>query len=252
MEEQNNLSSEYINSGIDNSIENELQKEKKSNNYNKKLIIMLIIIIILLLLLGGCYFSKIYKENATNNFTGNVDIFEIVCDKNCDCSLNDDPYHEITDLPNTDDNEENNEPQGDISITDGDLTWESTNKLNIFENPLYNYENLIAPLSSNSYQFVIKNSINGNVTYSLKFKETNQYNINMKYRLKKNGKYIAGNDKEWVTYSELSTLSNNLKSSSKDSYVLDWKWFESDNDTQVGSVEASYNLQISLSAILDD
>lgn len=201
----------------------ELKKEKEKNKRKKVCIVMLIIIIIILLLLIWCLWKNYSGKKLTP--TGNIDVFEIICNKNCDCSLD-----------------------GKVEAYDSNAVWESESKLRIFENPVYMMDSIIAPLSSNSYQFVIKNTISDEVVYDLKFSEVNNFNINMKYRLKKNDQYVVGSDNEWVTYEKLNLTLNNISTDSEDVYILDWKWFESNNDTEIGSVNSDYQLNIILSA----
>lgn len=241
-----------------------MENEKKSKNKIAILILMVIIIILLILIF------LLLQEGLLNNEklipTGNVDIFEINCDQNCNCNnnnddennnVNSDSNSNTTTTTNNNDsltsgnnykNSDTPQNNGDIKIYDKDVIWQSTNKLRIFENPVYQMDSIIAPLSTNSYQFIIKNSTIYNVKYNLKFQETNNYDINMKYRLKKNGSYIAGNQNEWVSYEKLNLSINNIKVSEKDTYYLEWKWFEDDNDTAIGSINSKYTLSITLAA----
>ncbi len=207
-------------------VENQEKSGKKNNNKLLVAGIIILIIIILILLFLNYLLLKNNKTMKERVPTGNVDIFEINCDYNCACNTNNNTV--------------------DIN---GNSKWESTNVLNLFSNPFFEGENIIAPLSTNAYEFIIKNSTNFNVSYNLKFVEDNEYNINMKYRLKRNNEYIAGNDEEWITYEELNTSVDNLDTKGSDTYYLEWKWFESENDTEVGSqIEANYILNIELSA----
>lgn len=227
-------------------------QETKTNETNKKnkmnyillLIIILLIIIIILLLLN---YRNIGKQK---NLTGNTDIFEI----NCDCN-NNNPDNTITHSPSSSTTPNTNggtpsqsteieAPNAGISIEDSDIIWQSSNSLKIFKNPVYEMEEVIAPGSSNSYQFVIKNNSECKMTYHLEFQEENDYNINMKYKLKKNGKYIS---KEWTTYDKIKESEVVLNYKEKDDYVLEWKWIESDNDTQIGAdINSSYKLIVQI------
>ena len=227
-------------------------QETKTNETNKKnkmnyillLIIILLIIIIILLLLN---YRNIGKQK---NLTGNTDIFEI----NCDCN-NNNPDNTTTHSPSSSTTPNTNggtpsqsteieAPNGGISIEDNDIIWQSSNTLKIFKNPVYEMEEVIAPGSSNSYQFVIKNNSKCKMTYHLEFQEENDYNINMKYKLKKNGKYIS---KEWTTYDKIKESAVILNYKEKDDYVLEWKWIESDNDTPIGAdINSSYKLIVQI------
>lgn len=76
--------------------------------------------------------------------------------------------------------------------------------------------------------------------------EESEYDINLKYRLKRNGKYIIGNDHSWVDVEELKTSYSELSGNSTDVYSLDWKWFDDDaNDTVIGeNMTSEYKLNI--------
>lgn len=226
--------------------------EKDKRTKNKLLIITLIVIILILLLLIAFLLKKgLNKEENKLIPTGNVDIFEINCDCSNENNNNQGGKDDNPDNPSDNNNNNNgssNNTSGEFDAYDSNAVWQSTNKLRIFENPIYQMDTIIAPLSTNSYQFVIRNNTTYNVDYSLKFTETNDYKINMKYRLKKNGQYIVGTDDEWVTYEKLNLNYNNITANSNDTFILEWKWHESDNDTKIGSIEANYSLSITLSA----
>jgi hypothetical protein len=170
------------------------------------------------------------------------------------------------DSSNNSNNEENNEgntvtPGGDIPIFDeetdaheidkifvddknGDYIYQQ--KLEIFNNPAFEYTNKIAPGVSNSYQFVVHNSSDQNLMYYVEMYEITEYKVNMKYRLKRNGNYVLGDNNHWVSASELKTELTRINKESSDRYTLDWKWFDDDkNDTKAGKyMTENYNLNI--------
>ena len=62
-------------------------------------------------------------------------------------------------------------------------------------------------------------------------------------------KNIIGDENNWVTAEELLQNSIILADDSYNVYSLDWKWFESSNDTEIGkNIEANYKLNISFFA----
>ena len=72
---------------------------------------------------------------------------------------------------------------GEFEVYDNDhtpITWNGASDLKIFSKTLYTMDGKIAPESSNTYQFVVKNSTVYNVKYKINFIETNEYNINMR------------------------------------------------------------------------
>ncbi len=137
--------------------------------------------------------------------------------------------------------------KGENTDSEG-ITWKSVNQLNIFSNPLYNMDSKIAPLSTNSYEFIIRNTTKEDVLYSLEFNEKSDFPINMKYRLKRNNEYIKGNEQIWVSYNDLNLDEIDLAYNRADDYVLDWKWFDGENDNLIGSLQDDYTLSITLAA----
>ena len=104
----------------------------------------------------------------------------------------------------------------------------------------------IAPESSNVYQFTVKNSTKYNLKYRIKFIETNEYNINMQYKLKKNDTYIIDH---YVRPNEINVNNMMLNSGENDTYYLEWKWISSSNDNSIGqNPEAKYGLKIEIEA----
>ena len=126
------------------------------------------------------------------------------------------------------------------------VTWNGSNDLNIFSKSIYNVDGFIAPESENTYKFVVKNNTIYKVKYNVTFIETNEFNINMKYKLKKNDGYLIN------TYSSPSALNISdfeLNPGESDTYYLDWKWLSSSNDTSIGNnPEAKYGLKIEVEA----
>lgn len=136
-----------------------------------------------------------------------------------------------------------------LEVSDDDhtpLTWNGSSDLKIFTKTTYTMDGKIAPESSNTYQFVVKNSTKNKLKYEINFIETNDYNINMQYKLKKNDTYIIDH---YVKPSELSVNDMILNPGENDTYYLDWKWISSSNDTNIGqNPEASYDLKIEMKA----
>jgi len=213
-----------------------------SNRTNKIVNILfgtLIIILILIIL----YLMFFRDEEVNLKPSGNIDIFDINCNYNCDCDDNENVESVFGE----------NDFKDNFNIEDNKgLVWNSTNDLNIFANPMYEMKEKIAPESTNFYQFVVRNNTIYNVNYNIDFSEKNDMNINMKYRLIKNEQYIAGNEEKWVDYNELDLKQIYIKSKSSDTYYLEWKWFSSDNDTLIGeSGNVSYSLKIDIKAEQD-
>jgi len=211
-----------------------------SNRTNK--IINLLLGLVIIILLSVVVYLLFNKEEDVLKPSGNVDIFDINCNYNCDC---DDEFEDTQPVFGESDVLEN----FNIVGNDG-IVWSSTNDLNIFSNPMYEMKEKIAPESSNFYQFVVRNNTIYDINYSIEFSEVNDMYINMKYRLIKNEQYVVGNDREWVSYNELDLEKIYLKTKTSDTYYLEWKWFSSDNDTLIGeSGNVDYSLKIDIKAV---
>ena len=229
--------------------------DNKNNNKMKYIVLLLIIILILLYLLIQNFG---YIDNRGPLVpTGNVDIFEIDCSccnddktvfKEDDKNNNDINKNELEGSNNSNESEENNSDLKDIIVFDDYKIWDDK-QLRIFSNPAYEYESIIAPGSANSYAFVIRNNNDFNVIVDILFEETNDKNINMNYKLKSNGNYLIGSEDAYETIKNKKIGQVTLPAKSQKAYILDWKWIDSDNDTQIGfDVDSIYKLSIQIGA----
>lgn len=118
--------------------------------------------------------------------------------------------------------------------------------LNIFKNLEYSEAKLIYPGLSGIYNFNVENYTTKNIMYKLTLEEYNPKNVNMKYKLKRNGKYIEGNENQYLAINELTNTEMQLNSMTGDSYTLYWKWEDSANDINVASPieRGEYTLRI--------
>lgn len=246
-------------------------------NKKDKIIKITLIIIIILLLIHNCTLIK--KKGKEKTPSGNINIIEIICENNDNkCDIKDKDNKKDTDDTNDDNldtsnnknsvggnksttdtnkkNKDNTSPTSgteetsddqleELTVLDNDITWQDTTELKIFENSMYNLEGVIAPESSNTYEFVVKNSTKYNVKYNINFIETNPHHINMKYKLKKNNTYLVDH---YVSYNELNINEQILNASKNDTFYLEWKWVSSDNDNAAGENKANYNLKIEVKA----
>lgn len=207
----------------------------------KKIIILLLLIIIILIILFFLTKKIGVIDVALEIPTGNVDIFDItIVEKE-----NKENYCKCEEI-----GRENCECINNIEVYDKEVEYTNNTQLNIFSHQSYYIaDKVIAPESQNTYQFIIRNNNDFPIEYSLKMEEINPFNINMRYRLKLNGDKIIGDENNWVTAEELLQNSIILADDSYNVYSLDWKWFESSNDTEIGkNIEANYKLNISFFA----
>ena len=198
------------------------ERENNQAKSKKKLTVFLVLIIIILIIIILLLLFKTLEYKNKKPFVSTGDVFEIDCDCDSDASTS----------------------NSNLTVTDSDIIWQEENQLKIFKNPVYQMEEMIAPGSTNEYHFVVKNETDCRMEYSLDFIEENDFQINMKYRLKKGEDYLQ---KSWVSIDELEDVVGQFDESEEDEYFLEWKWFESDNDTVIGSnIESSYHLSIDI------
>ena len=191
-----------------------MENNKKRNKWIYIIYAVLLIVIVLLLLNNFIFKNKNKKEKIE---TGNIDIFEIKCNKeNC---------------------QNNNQIEKS--------TWKSNNTLRIISNPMYQIDNIISNSYTNAYVFKIKNNTNYKVNYSISFIENTSMNI--KYRLKRENTYIKGNENNWVSYKELNIYNQKLDNSSIDTYYLEWK-YENIDDIDIKTLDNNYQLKMQINA----
>ncbi len=219
----------------------------ETDNRKKRLIDWIIeivlIIIIILLLCRNCYSFGDIEQRPT----GNVDIIEITCKKEDVCDIKKETEDDNKTKPvNGEDVEEPEEPETGFIVKDKQIRWDGEKEAKIFTNSMYQFTDRIAPESSNTYQFIVKNATDYNLKYKLSFVEFNEYGINMKFKLKKNDTYLIDH---YVSASELNIDEMLLNNSENDTYYLEWKWISSNNDTSIGkTLEAYYGLTIKVEA----
>lgn len=233
--------------------------------------VIVILIIIIFLLIFTTKFGKI--QNNKLEPTGNVDVFDI--DIDCITQESEDKNIESGDnstkktnnkkctytdskgikrsIPSNNNSSNNSkdvdEFEGTVYVDDEQGNYSYQSNLKIFNNAAFNYTNKIAPGSYNTYDFEIHNSSNMNLKYVINFIEESEYDINIKYRIRKNGKYIVGNNNTYVSFDEINFPTGTINSNSKDKYSLDWKWFDDDEkDTIAGeNMTEDYKLKLNIS-----
>lgn len=132
-----------------------------------------------------------------------------------------------------------------IKIFEGSKEWHEIKELSVFQNEYYPELSMIAPGVSGKYNFTVENHRDGAIKYDISYSEINMYNINLKFKLKRNGSYIAGDANNYVSVSDLSKTGFALDSNKTDVYTIEWKWIDAPNDTEIGMTEgANYKLSI--------
>lgn len=131
----------------------------------------------------------------------------------------------------------------EVVVSDDNTTWQNNTQLKVFN------VDKIKPGDNGSYRFAVNNNTGGNIVYSIDFNEDNQYSANILYKLKMNDKYIKGDSTTWVSYDELDLTNKVLNADYMDSFMLEWKWVDSDHDTGAGVVKGStYTLGVSITS----
>ena len=136
-----------------------------------------------------------------------------------------------------------------IKISDDSGDWKKDQKINIFTVAGLEY---VAPYDKGSYEFNVVNTRTKKISYQLLLEEDNVDKVNIKYRLKENGKYIIG-ESGWVYYNEIALEDIVLNAKETDSYQLEWMWVSENNelDTSIGEKEerSVYSVAIKVIAV---
>lgn len=252
----------------------------------KTKLFILLTVIILLIVITFLILSKVfigYSNNHTGDRNGEVDTFVIDDGSGGDTPKPDKPSgHKgffqtvvdiIKDLFTGEDEEEpepiNDDPEplnvviepvvdstgieGDLLEVDPDKIWDSTNTINVFKNAKFGNRNLIAPGSYGAYHFQVQNKTSFPIVYNLSFLEDNSIHVNLMYRMRKNDEWIV---KKWTKLPDIFFESYRVESSEVDDYVLEWKWFEAPNDTELGLTSSelsplTYQMQLRISGYGD-
>lgn len=227
-------------------MENNNQNVKKETNRKEKKVIIYIITIALILLFISIFFVH--------------DIVDRVGEKSNSSSTVSIVIKAKTDENNEEDNNaqapENNEQNAEIVdyadrilVKEGNVNFEELKELNIFNNSYFKDEALIAPGVQGKYNFVVVNETPANFKYNINFEEVNQYGVNMVFKIKRNGEYIAGNEDTWLDKGTIDFLNYKLNAKTEDLYTVEWKWEDAENDTTVGETTgANYKLNVKVTA----
>lgn len=164
------------------------------------------------------------------------------------------------DSSNTNSNEQSNKSNSNTDLEDefyvSDnkiVKWNDNTDLNIFTDSkkISKVNGKIAPESTGIYVFNVNNKTKYNLKYNISFIESNEYSINMKYKLKKGNTYLVD---QYVSYDQLNINDMILNSNKTDIYSLEWKWVgdNDNNDTTIGMSakdgDINYSLKINIEA----
>lgn len=147
--------------------------------------------------------------------------------------------------------ESSNILDGVIILWENNKRWEQLEELNIFKGRFYqkDYVGKIAPGFLGTYDFVLQNNGDKDINYILSFKEENPENINMVYTVQSDGEYVLGNSTHSVYIDGIKLEEVKVLANSKVYYKLNWKWEDTNYDTQIGEkTNAKYKVTIKIQA----
>lgn len=135
-----------------------------------------------------------------------------------------------------------------IRITDVEGTdWKYIENLPIFENDYFDRE-AILPGMRGEYRFILENCNDYALTYAIACTEENEFGIDIRYRLMRDGHYLAGEEgyeeTEALHFEELT-----IEANSSAFFVLEWYWAGDDPiDTEAGENGAEYTFTFAVEA----
>ncbi len=186
-------------------------------------VVLLVILILATLALLGSFISGFVQ--------GEPNIIEVMADSNAMEKEYDDDF-----------------PGG--ALPDMEASWETETSVDLFKSAYTgpdgsitvesaNGDKLIAPGTSNTYSFTLKNTGNIDLDCTLVlegvFKLANR-DIPMFVRLSEDGRWIMGGSEEWIHVDEMNELveSNTLPRGEATTYLFEWMWpYELDDDTDI-------------------
>lgn len=136
-----------------------------------------------------------------------------------------------------------------IFIADEDGTeWSDSENLPVFVNETFG-DAVIMPGLKGSYRFTLENHNSDVLEFSLQFsEESNEYGIDIVYKLKRDNVYIGGGD-EYVGAARLGLSEMTIEAESATVFELEWYWQDNDAaDTAAGENGAVYTLRIDFAA----
>lgn len=135
-----------------------------------------------------------------------------------------------------------------IRITDVEGTdWKYIENLPIFENDYFDRE-AILPGMRGEYRFILENCNDYALTYAIACTEENDFEIDIRYRLMRDGHHLAGEEgyeeTEALHFEELT-----IEANSSAFFVLEWYWADDDPiDTEAGENGAEYTFTFAVEA----
>lgn len=132
----------------------------------------------------------------------------------------------------------------------GGSEWTQDEPITVFKNGYYR-DSVIFPGMEGEYSFRLENRNPDTLVYTLTFEDVNKYEIDMGYRLRRNGVCISGEG--YVSAAELNPTEYTVDADQSDTFTLEWVWLHNDStDTIAGMENATYTLNISFHAYIQN
>ena len=226
---------------------NDMENSENENiEIEKKIIVYLVILVVVLVYISIFFICDIISRGTINiSDTTSIEYPNNSAQDDTDTRSNEN-------LENSTNNNQDIRVYEDSSIKffeDG-KEWNSLKQLKIFDGShRHVVEDKIAPGVQDTYTYTVECYGRAPMIYTTHFVEYNQYQINMVFKLKRNGKYVAGDDSTWVNAKQLDQYNVRIEGGTIDVYTLEWRWEDSSNDTEIGRTEgAKYSISLTSNA----
>lgn len=245
---------------------NEKNKQEVNLNYDNilakikllKYILIFLVILVMILIFCSTFFIHDIIDLGQLNVSQPGEIINPTPNNNNNQNNNGQDNNQGNNQGNTNNQSDNNNQNPELPIVieqrlrilENSTDWDDLKELNIFTtNSQFVKEGKIAPGISGIYYYTVENYNEKAMKYDMKYTEENQYSINMVYKLKRNGQYVAGNENTWVKANQIDLSNFHINGKTSDIFKLEWKWEDAENDTQIGETEgANYRLLINSTA----
>lgn len=156
-------------------------------------------------------------------------------------------------------------PKPDVQTRDEIVQWETTTEIDLFRTAYENAQGIvtvksesgskvIAPGTTNSYPFSVRNTGNVALNYSLSLRgalEMTEKTIPLQFRLRCGDQWLVGAADRWCSLEELDAYTgvSTLSPEKQDEYRLEWQWpYEGTDtaDTRLGTVVLNADAQFQM------
>lgn len=226
---------------------NDDEDEKISTLAERKIIVYLIILAVVLLFIALFFIYDIVDRGTINagksapiTYPDNdiIDVIDGTGDGTGTGTVNGNGTKQIVDT------------DASLKIFEGTKEWSELKELNVFDRShRHVVDGKIAPGVQDTYVYTVECYGDYKMLYNMAFSDDNPLKVNMIYKLRRNGEYVAGDENTWVTVEELTQKGMTIAPGTIDVFILDWRWKDADNDTEIGETEgAKYIINVKADA----